>query len=1278
VILHSLEVENFRAVREARLTFARGLNVLYGPNDLGKSSLVEALRAAFLLSPQSAASADFRPWGTDQAPKVVVKFEFAGVVWRITKEFAIAPRGTALLERKSDGDDWQEVATGRAVEGKLREIIAWGIPGPGGRGAPRGLPESYLSTAFLGRQDAVTRILEASPEADGTDSGLRLITQALDAIGQDPVVGALLQRLQDEVKLAFTETGRIRQTGPLAEIVELRDRKLVLLRQIQESVRKSQAIETEIQRLREKEFAHKRRVELLEQVKSATETVEKLRQHEDSLAQAWRELEQAERELAESEAKFKNSSDAMKQTDCDMQQACEKRDRLAGSLAARKQNIQQERDNRRHELILKREAAQRNQQKATEVRQAELRVAECERKVQQLEDESKRAKQYESHVGAFAALAELITVQQEARALHEATVQATAAEASVRKAEATLADAESVLKTRMTEAAAAATHIAEFEHRLETLRIQEKEIHVRSGCVNAAVEAGGRLEAATAELRQFEEEQLSLEARLDANTEEREACDGRRNSPVPWPFVPALLAGTAGAGLAAILGLAAGAGLAAVLGFAFWLSLPFVAVAALGLFTIVATAVAVFLRQRKQQQAVDAIERELAALERTRAQLLEKRNHLAARHAGAQSRVEAAQREYERAVAQADVPEFNRDNANTVLQSLQSELEQTKNELTQVQDELTRARATETVNLEKPKRDIETAQAVVDQHRRERDRKNNARIAAQERLKIALRTLNDEHSTQLYLGLHGSDDGSPTETTTHTNVSAELERLAIENEAKLLAALGAEMKRSQAALQQTLDSTELEQAPAGIDRQPEEYRFLSRFYQQIEIALQHAVRARVSPNPEITQQIETLRQQLREARNQGGRELATVSARHLLQALQCLKTLFTQRRVELDTRLASAREQISSAKSLAERAAISLNASADDILRDTKRTLEDLDQKLANFGAECDAELAEAVKEADAARAEADVLQDKYRVAVEARDAAAEERDQVRQRRIVAEKRVEDLGNLSVTTSVLGAQIALDRCRNDFAAESGGTSLPDASTAIGIRLEREQAELRSVEDKLKEKRGELNHVGGCVFRERLDREQEAYDCLVKRAVDLESEYSAKQHLFNTLKREEEKQSTHLGRILAGPVSAIFAGLTAGRYSQLVLNSGLRFKGVVVAMKGERPVETLSVGTRDQLATLVRLSLAAHLRSAIVLDDQLTQSDARAMRWFRDHIRASVRNHGHQVVVVTCHPEDYLDPEEMPASGNRWETPDELVAAADLTHLVSRGDTMPAS
>ena len=48
-----ISVENFRVVRQAAIDFAPGLNVLFGPNDLGKSTIAMAIRAALLTPPSS-------------------------------------------------------------------------------------------------------------------------------------------------------------------------------------------------------------------------------------------------------------------------------------------------------------------------------------------------------------------------------------------------------------------------------------------------------------------------------------------------------------------------------------------------------------------------------------------------------------------------------------------------------------------------------------------------------------------------------------------------------------------------------------------------------------------------------------------------------------------------------------------------------------------------------------------------------------------------------------------------------------------------------------------------------------------------------------------------------------------------------------------------------------------------------------------------------------------------------------------------------------------------
>src|SRR5215471_11765448 len=135
--LQSLEVEHFRAIQSACLHFGRGLNVLHGPNDRGKSTLTEAIRAALLVAPGTAESRSFATWGAAAGlfPRVLLVFESQGAVWRVEKLFASGSRAKAQLEKSTDGGArYHTHAQGRDVEGKLRELLNWGLAPPGGRG----------------------------------------------------------------------------------------------------------------------------------------------------------------------------------------------------------------------------------------------------------------------------------------------------------------------------------------------------------------------------------------------------------------------------------------------------------------------------------------------------------------------------------------------------------------------------------------------------------------------------------------------------------------------------------------------------------------------------------------------------------------------------------------------------------------------------------------------------------------------------------------------------------------------------------------------------------------------------------------------------------------------------------------------------------------------------------------------------------------------------------------------------------------------------------------
>ena len=143
-------------------------------------------------------------------------------------------------------------AEGRAVDGKLRELLTWGLPTPGGK--KQTTRSSYLVTALLAEQGKVDSILHSSLEDDPLSSGRELVTSSLNAVGRDPLVEQLFERLTTDLETVFNmEKGTLRRSqgsalvrsgnalqqaeAELAEMAEERRNDAVATRDLQDAMR---------------------------------------------------------------------------------------------------------------------------------------------------------------------------------------------------------------------------------------------------------------------------------------------------------------------------------------------------------------------------------------------------------------------------------------------------------------------------------------------------------------------------------------------------------------------------------------------------------------------------------------------------------------------------------------------------------------------------------------------------------------------------------------------------------------------------------------------------------------------------------------------------------------------------------------------------------------------------------------------------------------------------------------------------------------------------------
>lgn len=122
MIIERINLNNWKIFRNpVEVEFNQGLNILYGPNESGKSSLIDAIRTAFFYKSGSRSQkiTSLVPWESRLSPNVEITFQKNGEDYRISKSFILS---NSVLEKLSD-EIWQKIAEGDNADQELIKIV---------------------------------------------------------------------------------------------------------------------------------------------------------------------------------------------------------------------------------------------------------------------------------------------------------------------------------------------------------------------------------------------------------------------------------------------------------------------------------------------------------------------------------------------------------------------------------------------------------------------------------------------------------------------------------------------------------------------------------------------------------------------------------------------------------------------------------------------------------------------------------------------------------------------------------------------------------------------------------------------------------------------------------------------------------------------------------------------------------------------------------------------------------------------------------------------------
>jgi DNA repair exonuclease SbcCD ATPase subunit len=341
--LHLVELENWRRHAKTRIDFDEATTVIYGPNETGKSTILEALSRGFFdkSSSQAETIKRIRPLTASGNVTSTVRIEFTlnKTRYRVEKNFNLR-KVTSLY--KIDGERSTLLAQDNSADEQLIQLLEAELPSTRGSKPSQWGAFQWLWTP----QDY--RELPTNEEGDPTTS-LHLETKD----GKGMLVTRKFQAVQDLIQASYTQyftmTGRPRDSSSMSEtekkIQELQEKSMNLKDKIKKVDVDKQQLEAlqqglpvlEKKLVETKEELEKARIEAMDFSSIESE----LKASEASVREAKRNVEDAKKaltELKKSAEKIETLQNKEKETRGDLSRL----EALCEQLERRQQEIKEE------------------------------------------------------------------------------------------------------------------------------------------------------------------------------------------------------------------------------------------------------------------------------------------------------------------------------------------------------------------------------------------------------------------------------------------------------------------------------------------------------------------------------------------------------------------------------------------------------------------------------------------------------------------------------------------------------------------------------------------------------------------------------------------------------------------------------------------------------------------------------------------------------------------------------------------------------------------------